>query len=312
MAHHLLLLVEANPGNPALCLALSQSTQVAPNSTTCGPFQESSVFTSASGKVYQGTRDTLGSNFGSVDRLSTIGNSNFNALELTFRHTSRRAEFLAGYTYGKSLDNSSSISDQLIPGNPRLTYGLSSFDLAHNVVFSYHYEIPVDRFLGARNRWTQGWTISGITRFASGFPVTFINNTDRSLLGTQPDGVNSLGADLPQMIPGNLQLNSNPRNGNAYFNTTLFGPQPLGTPGNVPRRLFHGPGMQNWDIALLKDTHLTESATLQFRFEAFNAFNHAQFFGPNSVDGNISDPRFGRVVSAAPPRLIQAAFKLFF
>ncbi len=312
MAHHLLLLVEANPGNPALCLALSQSAQVAPGSATCGPYQESSVFTSASGKVYHGTRETLGSNFGSVDRLSTIGNSNFNALELTFRHTSRRAEFLAGYTYGKSLDNSSSISDQLIPGSPRLTYGLSSFDLAHNVVFSYHYEIPFDRLLGARNRLTQGWTISGITRFATGFPVTFVNNTDRSLLGTQPDGVNSMGGDLPQTAAGDLRLNSNPRNGSSYFNTALIGPQPLGTPGNSPRRFFHGPGMQNWDIALLKDTHLTETTTLQFRVEAFNAFNHAQFFGPNAVNGIILDPQFGHVVSAAPPRLMQAALKLVF
>lgn len=312
VAHHLLLLVEANPGNPALCLALSQSTQVAPNSTTCGPYQESNAFTTASGKVYNGTRDILGSNFGSVDWLSTIGNSNFNALELTFRHTSRHAEFLAGYTYGKSLDNSSSISDQLVPGNPRLTYGLSSFDLAHNLVFSYHYELPFDRLFGARNRFTQGWTISGITRFATGFPVTFINNTDRSLLGTQPDGVNSLGADLPQMTAGDLHLNSNPRNGNSYFNTTLIGPQPLGTPGNVPRRFFHGPGMQNWDIALLKDTRLTESSAIQFRLEAFNAFNHAQFFGPNAVNGVILDPQFGQVVNAAPPRLAQVALKLSF
>jgi hypothetical protein len=241
-----------------------------------------------------------------------VGNSNFNALELTFRHTSRRAEFLAGYTFGKSLDNSSSISDQLIPGNPRLTYGLSSFDIAQNLVFSYHSEIPIQRLFGARNRLTQGWTVSGITRFASGFPVTFINNTDRSLLGTQPDGVNAFGADLPQMIAGDLHLNPNPRNGKTYFNTALIGPQPLGTPGNVSRRFFCGPGMQNWDIALLKDTRLTESSMLQFRVETFNVFNHAQFFGPGAVDGNISDSNFGQVVSAAPPRLMQVALKLFF
>ncbi len=311
-AHHLLLLDEANPGNPALCLSLSQPNQVALNSPTCGPFQESSVFTAASGKVISGTRQTLGSNFGSVDWLSTVGNSNFNALEFTFRHTSRRAEFLAGYTYGKSLDNSSSISDQLIPGNPRLTYGLSSFDIGQNLVFSYRYELPFESLLHLHNRFIRGWAVSGITRFASGFPVTFVNNTDNSLLGTQPDGVNSLGADLAYMTPGRLNLNSNPRNGNTYFNTAIFGPQPLGTPGNVPRRFFHGPGMQNWDIALLKDTHLTESSSLQFRLETFNTFNHAQFFGPGSVDGNISDSTFGRVTSAAPPRLVQAALKLSF
>ncbi len=311
-AHHLLLLQEANPGNPALCLSLSQRSEVAPNSPTCGPFQESSVFTTAAGKVIQGTRGPFGSNFGSVDWLSTVGNSNFNALEVTFRHTSRFAEFLAGYTYGKSLDNSSSISDQLIPGYPHLTYGLSSFDIQQDLVLSYRQEIPFDRLFRANNRWTRGWSVSGITRFATGLPVTLINNTDNSLLGTQPDGVNSLGADLAYMTPGNLDLNSNPRNGKSYFNTSILGPQPLGTPGNVPHRFFHGPGMQNWDIALLKDTHITESANLQFRVETFNTFNHAQFFGPNTVDGNISDATFGQVVSAAAPRLMQLALKLSF
>jgi hypothetical protein len=311
-AHHLLLLVEANPGNPALCLSLSQVSQVAPNSSTCAPFQESGVFTSASGTVYNGTRGPLGSSFGSVDWLSAVGNSNFNALELTFRHASRHAELLAGYTYGKSLDNSSSISDQLIPSQPQLTYGLSSFDIAQNFVLSYRCELPLERIFGARNRLTQGWAVSGIVRLATGFPVTFINNTDNSLLGTQPDGVNSFGADLPQMTAGDLGLNSNPRNGRTYFNTSLIGPQPLGTTGNVPRRFFHGPGMQNWDIAVLKDTRLAETAVLQFRLETFNTFNHAQFFGPGSVDGNISNSNFGHVVTAAPPRLIQAALKLSF
>jgi len=112
--------------------------------------------------------------------------------------------------------------------------------------------------------------------------------------------------------PGSLHLNSNPRSGISYFNTSLIGPQPLGMPGNVPRRFFHGPGMQNWDIALLKDTRIAELATLQFRLEAFNTFSHAQFFGPGSVDGNISDPNFGHIVSAGPPRLVQVALKLFF
>jgi hypothetical protein len=70
--------------------------------------------------------------------------------------------------------------------------------------------------------------------------------------------------------------------------------------------------MQNWDMALLKTTKLTESKSLEFRLEASNAFNHAQFFGPTSVDGNINDPTFGHVISADAPRVAQAALKLHF
>jgi hypothetical protein len=311
-SHHLLTLLQANPGNPGLCLSVSNQNQVAPGSPLCGPFGEGNVYTAANGQTMNGTRGPLGSNFGSVDWLITNGNSNYNALELTFRHTSRRAELLAGFTYGKSLDNSSSISDQLIPGNYRLTYGLSAFDIRRNFVASYRYEIPFDQLFRARNRFSTGWIVSGITRISSGFPVTFYNKSDNSLLGTQPDGVNAFGADLPQMRPGQLNLNDNPRNGQPYFNTSLFTVQPLGTPGNVPRRFFSGPGLVNLDMALLKNLPLHESLSMQFRVEAFNLFNHAQFFGPNTVDGNLQSPTFGQAVSAAAPRLVQLAVKFSF
>ena len=70
--------------------------------------------------------------------------------------------------------------------------------------------------------------------------------------------------------------------------------------------------MQNFDMALLKNLRLTESKSLQFRLEAFNVFNHAQFFGPQSVDGNITSSTFGQVVSATAPRLVQAGVKIVF
>jgi hypothetical protein len=193
-----------------------------------------------------------------------------------------------------------------------LSYGYSAFDLRNNFVASYRYQIPFERMFGASNRLTEGWTISGITRLSAGFPVTFQNPTDNSLLGTEPDGVNAFTADLPQMKPGPLNLNDNPRNGQPYFNTTLFTVQPLGTPGNVPRRFFSGPGQVNFDMALLKNLQLHESLFVQFRVEAFNLFNHAQFFGPNTVDGNLESSTFGQVVSAGAPRLVQLAVKFSF
>jgi hypothetical protein len=82
--------------------------------------------------------------------------------------------------------------------------------------------------------------------------------------------------------------------------------------GDAARRPFYGPGIINFDMALHKVTKLTESKSLEFRFETFNTFNHAQFDGNGSVDGNINDATFGQVVKAAPPRISQVALKLFF
>jgi hypothetical protein len=311
-AHHLLTLVEANPGNPALCLSLSQPTEVAPGTPTCGPFGESNVFTTAAGQTINGTRQALGPNFGSVDWLTTIGNSNYNALQVSVRHTSGRLNVQAGYTYSKSLDNSSSIAEQLNPYNYSATYAPSAFDLKHNFVASYRYEIPVEKLFRAQNRLTTGWTLSGISRFGTGFPVTLTNASDNSLLGTQPDGVNAYGVDLPDVTPGPLNLNHNPRNDLPYFNTSLYSLNALGTPGTSARRLFYGPGIENFDIALSKSTRIRESSSIELRLEAFNAFNHTQFFGPTSVDGEITSDAFGHVVSAASPRLVQAALRLKF
>jgi hypothetical protein len=301
-AHRLLVLVEANPGDPALCLSLSG----------CGPFDESNVFTSATGQTINGTRGPLGPNFGSDTNQASIGNSNYNALEVSLRHTSGRLQFFAAYTFSKSMDQSSNVGEEVNPVDPALSRALSAFDVEHNFVVSYDYQLPFERLFHATNRWTQGWQISGITRFSSGFPVTLVNYGDNSLLGAEPNGINNFGVDEPEFTPGPLHLNSNPRNGNSYFDTSLFGPNPIGTPGNARRRFFFGPGSDNYDLALLKNLKLTESKSLQFRLEAFNAFNHAQFDGPSAVDGNIGSSTFGQVVGAAPPRLVQLGIKFNF
>jgi len=96
--HRLLVLEESNPGNPSLCVFLSNSANLAPGQTPCGPFGEDSTYIGATGRVYNGTRGPLGSNFGSNANQATIGNSNYNALQVTLRHNSPRLNVLAGYT----------------------------------------------------------------------------------------------------------------------------------------------------------------------------------------------------------------------
>ena len=241
-----------------------------------------------------------------------MGNSNYNALDLTLKHTSRRLTLLASYTYGKSLDDSSNLQEQVNPFNYRAEYGISAYDIKHNFVLSYNWELPVEKLFRSNNRLTEGWAVSGITRFATGLPVTLTSNGDNFLVYAQNNGINSVSIDLPNMALGNLEINHNPRNGQPYFNTALFSPNSLGTQGNAPRRPFYGPGVNNFDTALHKLTKLTENKSIEFRFETFNTFNHAQFDGNGSVDGNINDATFGQVVKAAPPRISQVALKFSF
>ena len=219
---------------------------------------------------------------------------------------------LASYSYSKSLDWSSNLQEQVNPYNYRQDYGPSAFDIKQNFVFSYNYELPFAKVFHAKGRPVEGWAISGITRFATGLPVTFASFGDNALINVQNNGINGIGVDLPDVVPGNLELNGNPRNGTPYFNTSLFSPNALGTPGNAARRMFYGPGMDNFDMALHKITRFAESRTLELRFETFNSFNHAQFFGSNAVDGNINSSTFGYVTHAAPPRISQVAAKFTF
>lgn len=304
--HALLSDLESNVGNPALCLSVSQPSQVIPGGATCGPFGENNIFTRPNGQVVNGTRSPFGNALGSNGYFMTIGNSNYNSMQVTFKHRSGPLEMLAGYTWSKSIDDSSGWGDQINVVNQRLGRAISSFDCPQNFVVSYHYELPFEKL--HRSRVTAGWVITGITRFSAGLPVTLRENDDNSLLGTNYTGPNGNGIDTPNFNGGSLQI-SDPRSGQPYFDPTVFSKEALGLLGTADKRMFHGPGINNWDMALLKDTKITESKTLQLRFEFFNVFNHAQFQNPT---GSILNGTFGYVTNANDPRIGQVALKLLF
>lgn len=311
-AHHLLVLEEANPGNPLLCLSLSQPQDVAPGSPMCGPFGESGTYTRANGQVVDGTRETLGPDFDSVTYQKTIGNSHDNALVASLQHSGPRLYFLLAYTWSKSIDQSSSLAEAVDPVDPSRSRALSSFNLTQNFVASYSYQLPVERWMSKYNRSTRGWQISGLTRMSTGFPVTLVNNNDTSLLGSQPNGVNNYGVDQLRFTPGNLKLNSSPLRSKYAFDTALFSLPALGHFGNARRRFFSGPGENNTDLAVQKTTQTFRGQKVALRIEAFNVFNHAQFFGPAAVEGNIGSNDFGQIQMASPPRLMQASVQYRF
>jgi hypothetical protein len=300
--HHILALVSVNPGDPALCLSLNG----------CGPFGEDSTYTNDAGQTVQGTRIGQGPDYGENTADKSVANSNYNALETTLRYRHRGSQFLLSYAYAKSIDQGSNIGEQLNPINPRQSRAISAWDLKHVFVGSYTLALPIDTLLRRSNRLTDEWSLSGTTRFSTGFPVTLFDNTDNSLLGTLGNGANNYLLDTPQYLPGSLKINKNGRNGRPAFNTSLFPEETLGQLGNAKRRNFYGPGIENFDMTLQKNLRLTEAESLEFRAEAFNAFNHAQFYGPASVDGQREDPSFGQIESAAAPRLVQLAAKFIF
>ena len=311
-AHHLLLVYSANPGNPALCLSLSTPSAVAPGSPTCGPFAEDATYTTAAGKVIHGTRGPLGPNFSNDDYVGSFGNSNYNAFESSLRHNSGRLYTMLSYTWSKSMDVASSISDIVDPFDYKRTRALSAWDMTHNFVGTFRYELPFETLTRRARLLTQGWAISGIGRASTGFPVTLAEHGDNSLEGSIPNGVNNHSLDRPDYTGGSLTINHDPRNGQSYFNTSVFSENALGSPGSASRRSFHGPGAFNFDIALLRTFNLGERKALTFRLETFNTFNHAQFFGPAAVDGDFGTGTFGYVVNASPPRLVQVALKFSF
>jgi hypothetical protein len=306
--HRLLSTLEANPGNPALCLSIPG----------CGPGLETAVYTLASGQVINGTRAPFGIHFASDGLFITKADSNYNSLQVNLRHTSGRAQVLLGYTFSKAIDDASAYGEQINPVNARLSRSLSAFDSTHNFVISYNYSLPLDK-LGGPKRLTNGWALSGITRFSTGLPVTLIETDDHSLLGTSGTGPIPLPVDTPDFAGGSLGIRDPRHSANhTYFNTALFSASPIGREGTANRRFFHGPGTNNWNVALLKDTHLTERLDLQFRAEFFNIFNHAQFGQP---DGRLSqsglnlnniNSNFGTVTTAADPRIGQLSLKLNF
>jgi hypothetical protein len=292
-SHHLLVLEEANPADPALCLSLGAAV--------CGPFNE------------QAARTQFGPAFGSVELQRTIANANYHALEVSLNHRTHGLEMLASYTFSKSIDQSAGLPDPINPVNPALSRALSAFDLRNNLVTSFHYQLAGPKSAGFFQPVASGWAFSGIARFTSGLPVTLINNNDTSLLGTIPNGINNNGVDTPNWSGKSLDLHLNPRSSAPVFDTSQFLPLPvLGTMGNARRRFFSGPGMEDLDATLSKTIKMPREQSIEVRAEAFNLFNHAQFFGAAAVEGNISSATFGQAVSAMPPRLMQVALRYRF
>lgn len=250
--------------------------------------------------------------FSSIFAQDTVAASNYNSLQASLeKRFSHGLQFQLAYTWSKSIDNASSFENSLKPICDRCNRSYSLFDARHRVVISYLWNVPTPKYAGFKGATLNGWAVSGITSFQTGFPIRMGSNNDQEL-------EYSFDFELPgkPILVGPFQTQDPRKNAGYYFNPNLFA-LPAITPTSTPlqllggaRNICCGPGINNFDFSLQKITTIKETRRLEFRAEFFNIFNTTQFLNP---DGNISDGSdFGRVKHTRDPRQIQFALKFAF
>jgi len=245
--------------------------------------------------------------FSNIFAQDTIANSNYNSLQASLeKRFGHGIQAEVAYTFSKSIDQASSFEDILNPFDPRRTRSLSLFDARHRFVLSYYWELPVPKYSGFKGKLLNGWAVSGITQFQSGFPIHIQSFDDQELTSS----IDFSSAGAPDLVGPFKKLDPRKTGNNLGFDPSVFQPSAFGTFGNAPRTICCGPGLNNSDLSLQKSTSINERSRIEFRWDFFNIANHTKFFNP---DGNITDGSdFGRVKRAADPRLMQVALKLYF
>jgi outer membrane receptor protein involved in Fe transport len=245
-------------------------------------------------------------NFQSIINYENTMNSTYHAFQTTLnKRYAKGFTVLASYNWAKSIDGMSIDVDGFNgqdPLNSRPDKGLSDFDVRHRFVASFLWEIPGPRTGLAR--WVLGgWQSNGIFIGQAGRPFNVTSGQDRALAGT--------GTQRPDLV-GNPKLDPG-RSRDAlmagYFNPAAFALPAVGAYGNAGRNILIGPGDWNLDFALFKNLQFTERWKLQYRWEMFNAFNHANLNNPRS---NIGAARPGQIDTTSPARVMQMGLRVTF
>jgi hypothetical protein len=243
--------------------------------------------------------------YASFRQIATNSNASYHSLEASLsRRFSRGLTFMGSFTFGKLLDYYSAQNLGQTPQNPfneRLDRARSDEDRSRVFSLSFVYEAPFLRHSrSALAYMIGGWSISGLVTAATGLPVFVTSGQDFSLTG--------VGFDRPNLIT-NPVLSRATRDAEIarFFNTAAFTANLPGQYGTAGRNLFSGPGLSNTNISLVKSFRIGERlGVLQFRSEFFNLFNQVNFGQP---DGVYVDKTFGRIQTAADPRILQFALR---
>ncbi|MGH9465914.1 MAG: hypothetical protein ACRD1Y_01035, partial [Terriglobales bacterium] len=248
-----------------------------------------------------------------INMITPVAASNYNSLQVSARlNDAAGFNLQASYTWSKSLDDSSGAGGYSggLPEDSRdlaRDYGPSNFDGRQHLSLTYSYQLPVP---GAASGWGRtllhGWSLNGITSFSTGTPFTVMLSSDNSGTGEF--------RDRPNLV-GNPYLPFNPTG--SYLNPAAFALPAAGTYGNLGRNTFYGPGLNNFDLSLVKLTSIGGDRSLRLRAEFFNAFNHPNFASPSTTYGSgfqltstpdASNPYFGD----GGPRNVQLVAEILF
>ncbi|MCZ6769598.1 MAG: carboxypeptidase regulatory-like domain-containing protein [Acidobacteria bacterium] len=277
-------------------------------------------------KFWEPNADRLNPAFGSIDMRQFDTNSTYNSLQLrvTKRFTSG-LQFQTSYTWSNAIDES--IGQEGFSGGGWDSYsmdpfdrsrdkGPSSWDLRHNFVANFTYDLPFGaNQTGAAGKILGGWQTSGILNMNTGNPsfVSIRFNNSRNL---QIPSFNA--SERPDLIPG---TDNNPVLGgpDQYLDPSSFVVATPGTMGNLGRNTITQPGLVTLDFSLVKNTYVSEQVNFQFRAEFFNIFNRANFAAPSTnVFSSSRNPTrvsgsFGRITrTRTTSRQIQFALKILF
>jgi hypothetical protein len=287
---HLLRLVDGNPPQPELVSALEAFCVPTNPQNFYGCTQQTLQFSN----LWLGANEGLlpfnavnNNAFLMAEVYKSIASSTYQGLQMNVtKRMSHGLAVQAAYTYSHAIDNA---SDPLVPaaGNqafPRNSLNLaaergnSDFDVRHRLVLNYTWQLPVGN--GAQ-RWNQGtvgwllanWSVSGISTFSSGLPYDIFTAIDSEHTGQVARPFYNPTAVAP---PSN---NSRTQTGPslAYFSDPAFG-----SPGNLGRNVFRGPGINNTDLVITKRMGIRERVKLDLRFEFYNLFNRVQFSQPDN------------------------------
>ncbi len=270
----------------------------------------------------QSTEDNIQSrllypNYGFIASINSGVNSNYNAGQFELeKRLSHGLAFQTNFTWSRALNNYGPNGQPGIFGvygintcgcGRSLDYGPDAGDDNKVFRFSGNYAFPRLHSKGILDQAINGWNLSAITNWQTGFPFTSFAEDDNSF--------SAMGNDRPDITVANIsdtQLSTKRSHSaliNEWFNTADFVPNAIGTYGNIGKNSLRGPRLFTTDLALLKNGKIGERANYEFRAEFYNAFNNVNFGAP---DAGLQDSNFGQISSANDPRILQMALKVEF
>jgi hypothetical protein len=256
--------------------------------------------------------------FARIQNFDNWGQSSFQGAAVKLeQRASRGLSYLIAYTFGKSIDNASTLNQApqwTDPFNRRSARGPSDFNAAHRLSAAYEYQLPIGsgrallgNLTGAADKIASGWGIRGLTFFQTGLPQNATMNLARvgicaAACTARPDRVGD----------GNLPRSE--RTISRFYDVNAFRVLALGGAdrrvGNAGRNVLTSAGINNFDLQLFKNTRIREGHNLEFRWELFNAFNHTQWGAANT---NMEAPAlFGVISSTRAPRIMQFVLRYAF